>query len=75
MLGFTSAFLTVAFWAEKKWLSKRQGNGWSPGKEQTQLQLNCSPQQLSKPTRFSLVVSLHAKAAATRGQCDHVNLA
>lgn len=52
-----------------------QGNGeGSPEKEQTQLHFNCGRQQLTKPTRFSLVLSLHAEAAATRGQCDHVNL-
>lgn len=31
---------------------------------------NSSP----NPPAFSFVFSLHSKAAATRGQCDHVNL-
>lgn len=44
-----------------------------PDKDHTQLHFNGSRKQRTKITRFSLVLSLHTKAAATRGQCDHVS--
>lgn len=59
---------------EKKLLSKRRGGGeWSLEKEQTQRHFNCS-QQTHQTQPVCLSASLHAKAAATRGQCDHMNL-